>query len=636
MRKFTILSLVAIFSFAALQAEAPKREVRAVWLTSAWALDWPSVRVPSPVFDTDGVTILNEEARAAARTQQQNQLLNIVERMYAANFNTIYFQVRPMADAFFRSSFEPWSHWLSSNENGQGHVRGVYPGWDPLEFIIYHAHARGMEVHAWLNPYRYRSSTGTFTPIPTDFSNTHPHWLLDYTGIGRHNEGSMILNPGIPEVRNLISDIVEELIRNYNLDGIVLDDYFYQTGTTDEMDQAQFDAYPIYGITDRHEWRREQINLMVAEVQQRILDVAPWVQWGISPAGVVMGRNIPEEIIKDHGITRSPGIDWQFEALHSDPVMWLRRGTVDYISPQIYWPIGSGENTDYEAIATWWSKVANQFGRHLFTSNTNTFAYRFAATLGEIHIPTEIERQTKINRREDRNGVTGIVLFRERNSHTLGVYSGLRENLFRHPALPANFGWKEAPMQGLVENLRVSGRNVSWTYTSTDPRVDVRYAVYAVPRRHIHAPDAFSSPRYLVGISYTTNFTLPAGINSISHVIGVAVFDRFGNLFAPRTVGGKLTSIAPANLNEPIQGHAQVARDAIFTWEPNGAHKYVWQLAYDADFTMPIASRETVNPYFNFDLQGGIQSGATYYWRVISIRANAEPSISEVRVFRTK
>ena len=631
MKRAILFLLIAVFSTASLFAEPPKREVRAVWLTTAWALDWPRVRVPAPQLAADGVTILNEAARAEARAEQKRSLLEIVERMYAANFNTIYFQVRPMADAFFRSSFEPWSHWLSSDQNGQGHVRGVDPGWDPLEFIIEHAHARGMEVHAWLNPYRYRSSTATFRALPTDYEFTHPHWLLDYTGIGTHHAGSMILNPGIPEVRDLMSDIVEELIRNYNLDGIVLDDYFYQRGTTDEMDQAQFDAYPIPGITDRHEWRREQINLMVAEVQERINSIAPWVQWGISPAGVVMGRNIPDEIIADHGITHSPGIDWQFEALHSDPVMWLRRGTIDYISPQIYWPIGSGDDTCYELLTAWWSGIANQFGRHFFSSNTNSFSARF----GPINVPEEIVRQTLINRDKDLNGVTGIVLFRERNSHTLGVYNALRQHLFQHPALPANFGWKEAPMQGLVENLRVSGRDVTWNYTSTDPRVGVRYAIYAVPRANRNAPDAFTSPRYLVGVSYTTSFTLPRGVNSLSHVIGVAVFDRFGNLFPPRTVGGALTTVAPAALTFPINGQAAVPTASVFTWEANGAHKYVWQLAYDADFTMPISSRETTEPFFNFGLQGNIQPNTTYYWRVISIKPNAEPSVSEVRVFRT-
>ena len=634
MKRILLISLIAVFSLTALQAEAPKREVRAVWLTTAWALDWPSVRVPAPVFAPDGVTITNEAARATARTQQQNQLMNILNRLYDANFNTIYFQVRPMSDAFFQSSFEPWSHWISS-------VRGADPGWSPLGWLIEHAHARGMEVHAWLNPYRYSSSTATFfNSHPLDHAVNNPEWLMDYTGIGNHHAGSRILNPGIPAVRELIFDIVEELITNYNLDGIVFDDYFYQSGTTTAMDDAQFRAYNPWGFPDtaagRAAWRREQIHLMVAGVQERINEVAPWVQWGLSPAGVAMGANIQQHYRDERELRRpSPGSDWQWSSLHADPVGWLQRGIIDYISPQVYWPISNDPSTDYERIMNWWAEVSNQFGRHLFSSNT--------ATMGAVpdHAETrqQMIRQVEVNRAEDLNDVPGFVLFRDGTGHQRGVYTALRNNVFQHPVLTANFGWKEAPMQGLVENLTLSGRYLTWTYTNADTRVfpspfnDVRYAIYAVPRANENAPDIFASSRYLIGISYITNFTLPAEISSATHKIAVAVFDRFGNIFPPRTLGGTLTTIAPAQLTFPANGANDVVVPSIFAWEDNGAYKYVWQLAYDVAFENPIISREVTSPYFNIGRQGNIREDVTYYWRVISMRVDAEPSVSAVYSF---
>ena len=630
MKKSILLLFIAVFLQTVLFAEAPKREVRAVWLTTAWGLDWPSVSVPAPVFAPDGVTITNEAERATARTQQQNELLTLIDRIETANFNTIYFQVRPMSDAFYRSNIpgEAWSQWLSSCENGEP-IRGVYPGWSPLEFLIEHAHARGMEVHAWLNPFRYSTSIYTHGMLPTDYAVTHPEWILDYgfhpNGLHRHQ----ILNPGIPEVRQHIADIVEDIISNYNVDGIVFDDYFYiQRWITqltleqfEAIDNAQFLAYNPHGLS-LHDWRRENVNQMVAVVQERILAVAPWIQFGMSPAGVASSD---PNVAAGHGVRPSPGNDWQYTQIFSDPVMWLRRGIIDYISPQIYWSIISDHPADYSRVAAWWSEVSNQFGRHLFTSNTAL-------------VLVELEEQVTINRKEDLNNAPGFVLFRANQYDgdwplSQWIYDDLRRTVFQHPALPASFGWKYAPIQGLVENLNLSGQNLTWTYTSTDVRVGVRYAVYAVPNADAGNADIFTSNRLLQGISYTTNFTLPAGVSPATHKIAVAVFDRFGNLFPPRTLGGTLTTIAPAQLTFPANNQTNVPLSTLFTWEDNGAHKFVWQLAYDADFTNPIASREVTSPNFNIGLQGNIRPNTYYYWRVLSIKADAPVSISEVRRF---
>ena len=630
-RTIIIILLAVFFQTLTFSQQAPKREVRAVWLTTAWALDWPSVRVPAPVFAPDGVTITNEAARATARTQQQNQLRAIIDRMEAANFNTIYFQVRPMADAFFRSSFEPWSAWISS-------VRGADPGWSPLGWLIEEAHARGMEVHAWMNPYRYTTSPGFFGTHPLDYDQQHPEWLMDYGHSGTTHP--RILNPGRPEVRQRIVDIVEEILLNYNVDGIILDDYFYVSGTTDAMDQREFDLYPVFidgrRVTNRAEWRREQINMMVADVQQIILETAPWVQWGISPAGVAMGSNISQAIRDAHGLRRPcPGSDWQFASLHSDPVMWLRRGTIDYISPQIYW--GHTHSTNpYQGITNWWAEVSNQFGRHFFSSNTATMS-----GITEAATAAEMVRQVQTNRTEDRNDAPGFVLFRDGTGHARGVYTALRNNVFQNPALTASFGWKPAPMQGLVESMVVSGRNLTWTYTSRDERTGVRFAVYAIPNANRNDPDVFTSSRFLLGMTWTNSFTLPTNVSPTTHKIAVAVFDRFGNLFPARVLGEALTSLATPQLISPTQNATDVAVPLTFIWTKSGADFYVLEIAEDMYFERPIASREiaatidagTIMNFNTLNRIGNLRANTPYFWRVRAIKANAEVAVSEVRTF---
>ena len=624
MKRIFLLLLIAIFSQTFLHAQSqPKREVRSVWLTTAWRLDWPSVTVPASTGN-------NEAARAAARTTQQNELLAILDRLEAANFNTIYFQVRPMHDAFYRSSLpsEPWSQYISS-------VRGADPGWSPLGFLIEHAHARGIEVHAWLNPYRYSSSSVNHGTLPTDIAVTHPHWLMD-TGLqGDGPTHIKILNPGIPEVRQYIADVVEDIIKNYNVDGIILDDYFYVNGrTTNAMDQAQFDAYNPGGLS-RADWRRENVNMMIRDVQARINSISPWVQWGVSPAGVAVGGN--STVAGIYGVRTSPGSDWQRNGIFSSPVAWLRDGTVDYISPQIYWHRNHSTNP-YGGIAAWWAEVSNQFGRHFFSSHTKSMSGITAPNT----MQDELVAQAQINRNEDRNDAPGMVLFRANQPVSQAVYDALRATPFQRPALTAMYGWKPAPMQGLVTNLAVSGRNLTWNYTPVGD-FSVRYAIYVIPVANRNDADAFTSSRFLQGISYTTSFTLPVGVSTATHRIAVAVFDRFGNLFPPRVLGESDATIAPAQLTFPAHQQTGVALTANFTWQAvSGADYYVWQLAHDAAFTQPIASRETTTPSAGLNFASAQRAAAgqcfvkpntPYFWRVKAIRANAPISISEVRVF---
>lgn len=586
--------LLLLFFVQLVSAQSPKREVRATWLTTVWRLDWPSVTVPES-------TGTNEASREAAQNVQKSGLISVLDKLKAANFNTVFFQIRGMCDAFYNSQYEPWSQYLSS-------VRGADPGWDPLAFIIAEGHARGIEVHAWLNPYRYSSSAESHGNLPNDYATVHPEWLLDY------GNSTKILNPGMPEVRQRISDVVADILTKYDVDGIVFDDYFYVDGITNAMDQQQFNQYNPKSLL-RDDWRRENVNQMIKGVQTRINSIKPYITFGVSPAGVSASSTA---VAAKYGVDPSPvGSDWQYNDIYSDPLAWLSQGSIDYISPQIYWTIGHATN-DYSKLSPWWSKISNFFGRHFYSSNYSTFS------------STELINEININRVADLNGVTGSVYFRTNNIPQT-TFTAFKASPNISPALGAVYGWKDAPTQGLVENLFLSGQNLSWIYTDNI----VRYSIYAIPRANINDTGIFSNAKYLIGVTYTKNFTLPTGINSASHLIAVAVYDRFGNEFAVRVLGENTAASVAASLTFPAN-NAKALIPCLFKWSAvGGADSYVWQVARDAQFADLVCSRETVQPQFFSGLQTNLKDNTDYYWRVRTRKANAVDSWSVGQKFTT-
>jgi len=604
MKRLFQIAVLLLIAAGSISAQLPKREVRSSWITTTWgqSMDWPAITVPA-------ATASNEAAREKARETQKSGLIEILDKLKASNFNTVYFQVRGMCDAFYKSKYEPWSQWISEK-------RGDDPGWDPLKFAIDEAHKRGMELHAWLNPYRYSTAVSSHGNLDIDYFKTNPSWLMDYGNYVK------ILNPGMPEVVQRISDVVADIITNYDVDGIVFDDYFYVSGTTTAMDQTQYNAYNPTGLS-RADWRRANVNKMIKTVYERILSIKPHVSFGVSPAGVTCRTQARAD---KFGVELCPsGSDWQYDSIYSDPLAWIYEGSIDYISPQVYWSIGSG--SDYAKIAPWWSKVTNKLGRHFFSSNTShdggsNTASRFSTS--------EILAQLRILRGSDISNTSGAVHFRYK-TYFPTTYDAFVEEPYQFPALTALYGWKQAPAQTLVDNLAVTGQNLTWTYANSN----VRFAIYAVPTANRNDADAFTSPKYLQGVSYTKNFTLSDKIKTSTHKIAVVVYDRFGNVYSPRVLGESSATLTAAQLVYPANNQANMDIPTLFSWNSNGADYYVWQLASDAAFTKPIASREVKTTNFSSALQSNIKTNTTYYWRVKSIKANAPVTVSEVRAFNS-
>ncbi|MEV0454344.1 glycoside hydrolase family 10 protein [Catellatospora methionotrophica] len=350
----------------------PKRELRAMWIASVVNIDWPSA--PGKA---------EEELKAEYRGW-----LDLAQRL---NHNAVVVQVRPTADAFWPSPYEPWSEWLTGKRDNVG------PGWDPLAFLIAESHARNLEFHAWFNPYRVSMPTsasglGAGTDVnnlaPGHPARTHPDWALAYPV---NAAGSRLYyNPGIPEVRQYVQDAMMHAVENYDIDGVHFDDYFYPypAAGQDFPDQATFEQYGA-GFASKADWRRNNIDLLVHEMSGRIKAAKPWVKFGVSPFGIWRNQAADPLGSETNG-TQS------YDANFADTRKWVKEGWLDYIVPQIYWNIGLAV-ADYAKLVPWWSEVVAGTNTQLYIGQAD---YKIA-TAGQPAAwfdPAEMSKHLTFNR----------------------------------------------------------------------------------------------------------------------------------------------------------------------------------------------------------------------------------------------
>lgn len=621
-------------------AQTPKKEVRAFWLSTVWRLTWPQT------------TVITETGNTQQIQKQKDELTMLLDSVKAANCNTVYFQVRGRCDAMYRSSYEPWSSDLVA-------TRGMDPGYDPLEFVIEEGHKRGIEVHAWFNPYRYESVLNQWDGTPLNYRESHPDWLLDYSGSGS------ILNPAMQEVRDHITAIIQEVVHNYDIDGVVFDDYFYMSGTTDAMDNDLYQTQNPDNLS-RGDWRRQNVNKLIAQVYQMIQSEKPYVRFGISPAGVWC---TDASIAEKYGVTPTPaGSGWAYNDIYCDPMAWIQEGTIDYISPQIYWTIGS--SSDYTTIAAWWSQIVRQFGLHFYSSHSasdlssakmpsldrSTTTQAGQLLLNGEQVPSQslssIERtiaretlanapiidgatasfkgselvnQIKVNRTFDETGAPGSVFYNMRKvTHTSGMLALLRADVYKYPALVPAISWKATTNPGLVSNMAYNNGTLSWNGVE-----DMRYAIYAVPTGTAQA-SACHDARYLLGLSYEASYTIPADRRS-GYTYAVAIVDRYGNEFAPLFLGASAGTATTVSLTSPANGASAIG-DFEFAWSSVPDASYYIDIARDNAFNELILSREVATNKFASSYLPDLEKGS-YYWRVRTRQANCTDATSATYSF---
>ena len=310
-----ILSAIAVCT---LSAEGGLMPFRGAWIATVANIDWPS------------------EAAIGDSAAQQHEMTFLLDSLHSLGLNAIIFQVRPTADALYRSSFEPSSHWLTGTQ-------GSSLTWDPLEWTIEEAHKRHMEVHVWLNPYRVNlAKTDTSVICEDHIWKKHRDWFWEYNK-------QWYFDPGLDVTREWICTIVQDIISRYDIQAIHMDDYFYPypVGKKQLPDAETFARYPR-GFTDIREWRRNNVNMAIQEISATIRECKDSVEFGISPFGVWRNANVDST-----GSATTAGIT-NYDDLYADIRLWIKEGWIDYVLPQLYWEIGK-KAADYEVLAHWWA-----------------------------------------------------------------------------------------------------------------------------------------------------------------------------------------------------------------------------------------------------------------------------------------
>jgi len=479
---YTVILLIILPCVTYSQYVYPKREMRGAWIATVANIDWPD--------------------KNASSQQQMASLSRMLDKLKDAGINSVFFQVRTECDALYNSKYEPWSYWLTGTQG-----KAPSPYYDPLQFAINEAHKRGMELHAWLNPYRAVKTVGDYKISDEHVSIRHPGWILNF-------KDQKILNPGIPAVRDYIAKIVADIVRRYDVDGIHFDDYFYpyEPKITKE-DAATFKKYKG-NFKNIDNWRRNNINLMVAEVYDTIQSINPRIKFGISPFGIVENK---------YALTK--GFE-SYNILYCDPVTWLKTKTVDYILPQLYWAIGN-KAADYGSLLPWWATVAGsrQVYVGIFSSKMAAPDYKGS--------PSELEREIRLSRQMIRT--YGTAFFSAKS--IADNYSHFEDSLkvyYKYPSLIPAMTWKDSIPPLPPHNLSASKDGsliiLKWNKPgeASDGDTAYKYVIYRFDNpANINIEDAW----HILNIQNAdeTTFTDTAAEKNKSYTYIVTSLDRMNN-----------------------------------------------------------------------------------------------------------
>lgn len=487
-----------------------KREMRAVWIAHVNNIDFPS------------------SANLSA-SQQKTQFIAILDDFAKNNINAAIVQIRTNCDASYPSELEPWSAFWAGKQ-------GTGPGYDPLQFMIDECHKRNIEFHAWFNPYRAAPSASTFA-ADNHVRKTHPEWIIAYNGL-------QMLDPAIPEVREYVTRVIIDVVHKYDIDAVHFDDYFYPypvTGVTLNDDAS----YAIHnrGFTNRADWRRDNINILVKMVNENIKKVKPWVKFGISPFGIWKNKTSSQPEGSD-----TKGLE-AFHSIYADSKKWVQEGWVDYLAPQIYWSIGFSI-ANFAVLTPWWAENKGNLNRHLYIGHA---AYRINNGGTDLNWSKPGEMPQQINLTRNVNGVNGSIFYNTTSfrKNLLGFNDSLQSLQYKKKAFVPLMPWIDNKPPEPVAGLKIERSDLGWKLSwDTNPQglgeMD-KVSYYAIYRHHDSMPMTFDNNENLIAIinKNDTSF-IDNTFTSDNNIYTITAFDRLHNESAPNSVSTQ----KPSNIHD--------------------------------------------------------------------------------------
>ncbi len=464
----------------------PKREFRGAWIQTAW----------------------QDRYRSMNSSQMRSYFTGVLDKLQAAGINAVIFQVRPQADAFYYSEIEPWSSFMTGTQG-----KGLPDGFDPLAFLIEECHKRNMELHAWLNPYRVKLSESQ-TLVKDHIYFREPDRFVKY--------GTQVFfDPGLPENREYICRIVRDIVKRYEVDAIHMDDYFYPYPIAgkpfpDDRSFARYGSSQGFATSQRDDWRRNNVNLLIKEIKETIVLTKPWVRFGISPFGIYRNkRSTPNGTGSD-----TNGLQ-NYDDLYADVKLWVKNKWIDYNMPQVYWEIGH-KAADYTTLVRWWAD--NNFEQPLYIGQDVT----------RTMDATGSQLDEKMRQQRSFATISGGCFWSGYNvaENYKGIANQLISNYHKYPALiPAyTHMHNRSPkkVKGIKEVYTDSSHYLQWERDGQkgDPESANYFVIY---RFADGQKESLGDSRYIVGITRDTNYTLPYEGGRMKYKYVITAVDAFHN-----------------------------------------------------------------------------------------------------------
>lgn len=423
--------LVLLF-YGSIAYAQPKSEFRAVWVATVANIDWPS-------------------GQGLSTADQKKEITDILDLHKKLGMNAVIFQVRPAADAFYPSELEPWSRYLSGTPG-----KAPDPFYDPLQFWIEEAHKRGMEFHAWLNPFRVANKFDA--PLAGNhIAFQHPEWILKYGS-------KLYFDPGLPATRQFVAKVVKDIVSRYDVDAIHFDDYFYPYPLLEDFpDTTSFRMFGRGFLPGKKaDWRRENVDIIIEMLNDTIKAVKPWVKFGISPFGV--WRNIEDD---SRGSKTKAGVT-NYDDLYADVIKWQEKGWIDYLLPQLYWRVGH-PLVDFNHLAHWWKTHAYNRGMYIGQA---PYKIDVNSNIDEWKGNSEIIKQIKLLR--NISEIQGSAFFSSKHfkRDLSGLQDSLKTNLYKTPATIPRMPWiDDVPPKSII-SLKKRRKKIKWETEATNIEMD--------------------------------------------------------------------------------------------------------------------------------------------------------------------